>query len=178
MNFIEELIAEWYEYKGYFVRRNVRVGKRVRGGHDGELDIVAFNPITKHLIHIEPSADTDSWEQRERRYRKKFDLGKTHIPKLFEGFKIPKVIEQHAVFMWGSKTQEKLGGGHVHLLIDYFKEIKRELSNKRTSQEIVPENLPLIRTLHLYIDNMKKIDDPCITPLSKPGKRKTTSKLE
>ena len=26
MNFLEELVAEWYEYQGYFVRRNVLVG--------------------------------------------------------------------------------------------------------------------------------------------------------
>ena len=25
-NFLEQLVAEWYEYQGYFVRRNVMVG--------------------------------------------------------------------------------------------------------------------------------------------------------
>ena len=34
-NFLEELVAEWYEYKGYFVRRNVRVGPRAKGGYEG-----------------------------------------------------------------------------------------------------------------------------------------------
>ncbi|MDB5072672.1 MAG: hypothetical protein JWM87_3783 [Candidatus Eremiobacteraeota bacterium] len=43
-NFLEQLVAEWYEYRGYFVRRNVLVGRRSQGGQDGELDIVAFNP--------------------------------------------------------------------------------------------------------------------------------------
>ena len=27
-NFLEQLVTEWYEYRGYFVRRNVPVGKR------------------------------------------------------------------------------------------------------------------------------------------------------
>jgi hypothetical protein len=34
---LEQLVAEWYEFQGYFVRRNVRVGRRLKGGHDGEL---------------------------------------------------------------------------------------------------------------------------------------------
>src|SRR5690349_2182454 len=43
-NFLEQLVAEWYEFQGYFVRRNVRVGPRAGGGHAGELDVVAFHP--------------------------------------------------------------------------------------------------------------------------------------
>ncbi len=37
MNFIESLIAEWLAYNGYFVRRNVKVGRRPEGGWEGEL---------------------------------------------------------------------------------------------------------------------------------------------
>ena len=59
-NFLEQLVAEWYEYKGYFVRRNVLVGRRSRGGYECELDVVAFNPEEKHLVHIEPSVDQRS----------------------------------------------------------------------------------------------------------------------
>lgn len=32
MNYLESLVAEWLEYRGYFVRRNVKVGKRQKGG--------------------------------------------------------------------------------------------------------------------------------------------------
>ena len=35
-NYLEELVAEWYEFKGYFVRRSIRVGRRDAGGHAGE----------------------------------------------------------------------------------------------------------------------------------------------
>lgn len=54
-NYLEQLVAEWYEYQGYFVRRNILVGKRDKGGHECELDVVAFNPETQHLVHVEPS---------------------------------------------------------------------------------------------------------------------------
>lgn len=29
---LEQLVAEWLEYKGFFVRTNVKVGKRPPGG--------------------------------------------------------------------------------------------------------------------------------------------------
>lgn len=69
-NYLEELTREWYEYQGYFVRQNVNVGKRPQGGYECELDIVAFHPVTKHLIHVEPSMDAASWAIREKRYKR------------------------------------------------------------------------------------------------------------
>ena len=39
-NHLEQLIAEWYEFQGYFVRRNVLVGKRSKGGYECELDVI------------------------------------------------------------------------------------------------------------------------------------------
>lgn len=170
MNFLEQLISEWYEYKGYFVRQNVKVGPRKNGGYDGELDIVAFNPITKHLVHIEPSADTDSWAKRELRYKKKFDLGKKHIPALFKGIELPKNMEQQAVFLWGSKVHTKIGGGDVLLVVDYFKKMNEELAKTKTNNRIVPENLSLIRVLHLFIDNLDKIKGDTVSPKAKTKK--------
>jgi hypothetical protein len=43
-NYLEQLLAEWYEFQGYFIRQNVWVGKRPQGGYECELDIVAFHP--------------------------------------------------------------------------------------------------------------------------------------
>lgn len=78
-NFLEQLVAEWYEYQGYFVRRNVRVGKWTKGGYEGELDVVAFHPETKRLVHVESSMDADSWGKRKQRFTKKFEAGKKYI---------------------------------------------------------------------------------------------------
>ena len=69
-NYLEQLAAEWYEYQGYIIRRNVLVGKREKGGYEGELDIVAFHPKKKHLLHIEPTHDAHSWAKREERFKK------------------------------------------------------------------------------------------------------------
>ena len=61
-NFLEQLVAEWYEFRGYFVRRNINVGPRARGS-ESELDVVAFHPTKRHLVHIEPSMDAHSWKR-------------------------------------------------------------------------------------------------------------------
>ena len=84
-NFLEQLVAEWYEFRGFYVRRNVKVGKRSKGGHEGELDVVAFHPVERRLVHVETSMDAENWEKRETKFSRKFKAGKTYIPSLFAG---------------------------------------------------------------------------------------------
>jgi len=55
MSHLEALIAEYYDWKGYLVKRNIKVGRLKHGGWEMELDVVAYDPNTKHLIHLEPS---------------------------------------------------------------------------------------------------------------------------
>ncbi len=65
MNFLESLVAEWYEYTGYFVRTNPRVRKLPGGGWGVELDVLAFSPADGRLLHIEVSGDPGSWQNRK-----------------------------------------------------------------------------------------------------------------
>lgn len=149
-NHLERLAAEWYEYQGYFVRRNVLVGPRLRGGYEGELDVVAFSPEKKHLVHIEASLDADSWATREYRFKKKFSAGRKYIPKIFKGLKIPKDIEQIALLVFASKqNHQEIAGGKLVLASEFLNEIMEHLSQKKIAQSAVPENLALIRTLQL-----------------------------
>ena len=76
MNHLEELVSEWLGYRGYFVRRNVLVGKRAKGGYECELDVVAFHPGLRRLVHVEPSLDAHSWKKRAARFAKKFAAGR------------------------------------------------------------------------------------------------------
>lgn len=156
MNFLERLIAEWYQYKGYFVKQNVRVGKRLQGGYAGEIDVVAFHPITKHLIHLEVSSDTISWSERESKFEKKFRITKEHIPLIFEGFEI-ELIEQCIVLLYGSKSKTELSGVRIILISEIMQEIYDEFKNKKLLNGIVPENLALIRTLHVFVSTMPKL---------------------
>src|SRR4030095_2495836 len=157
-NFLEQLVGEWYEYRGYFVRRNVPVGRRSRGGYEVELDVVAFNPATRHLAHIEPSLDAESWETRERRFRRKFDAGRQFIPGLFPGFDVPEDIDQIAILIFASKANHPtLGGGQVLLVSDLMREILEELSDKKISENSIPEHHALLRTLQLVVEYRKKV---------------------
>lgn len=146
-NYLEQLIAEWYEYKGFFVRRNVLVGKRPNGGFECELDVVAFHPHEKRLVHIEPSMDASSWEEREKRYKKKFDAGRKHIPQLFRGLELPEDIEQIAVLVFASKTNHKtLGGGTLMLINEVLADIFADLKDRTIANDAVPEHLMVLRS--------------------------------
>jgi hypothetical protein len=159
-NFLEQLVAEWYEYRGYFVRRNVPVGGRTRGGYECELDIIAFDPVRQHLVHIEPSMDAESWEKRERSFRKKFDAGLKYIPDLFPGSDLPQQIEQIAIFALASRTNHPtLAGRQVLQVSDLMREIMEDLSDKKIASIPVPEHHPILRTLQFVVQYRKKVFD-------------------
>lgn len=42
-NHLEALVAEWYEVRGYFVRRNVRVGRRFSAARTRSAAIRSFS---------------------------------------------------------------------------------------------------------------------------------------
>jgi len=169
MNFLEELVAEWYEYQGYFVKRNIKVGKRAKGGYECELDVVAFHPEKKSLVHIEPSNDAHSWEKRVQRFRKKFDAGKKYIPHLFKGLDIPKNIEQIAIF-GTAKTipQNTIGGGRILLASKLLDEIFTELAPLKLMSKAIPEQWPLLRAFQFVTEYRESV----IQALTKKPKRK------
>jgi len=159
VNFLEQLVAEWYEYQGYFIRRNVRVGKRPKGGYECELDVVAFHPDTKHLVHVEPSTDAASWEERQRRYRKKFEAGRKHIPGMFpESLSGSAVPEQIALLVLTSKHQERLlAGGRVVHVSAFLERIITHFASFSMLTAQVPERFPILRTLQFVAEYRKQL---------------------
>jgi hypothetical protein len=165
-NYLEQLVSEWYEYKGYFVRRNIQVEKRQKGGHESELDVVAFHPVDKKLAHIEPSMDSFSWAERELRYKRKFELGEKYIPKIFEGMDLPKtddgklIIEKVVLLEFASKqNHELIGGGKILLVYELLREIFIEFlpKDKSISTNAVPEHMPTLRTLQFLSSHKEEI---------------------
>ncbi|MFG0313192.1 MAG: hypothetical protein ACF8LL_03275, partial [Phycisphaerales bacterium] len=154
VNFLEELVAEWYEFRGYFVRQNVLVGKRSAGGYECELDVVAFHPESKRLVHVEASMDALSWSKRETRYQKKFDAGKRYIPELFQGLDVPEKIEQIALIGYGSKkNRTRIAGAEIWLFEDYLRDILGELRDRKLASHAVPEDKPLLRMLQYVVEH-------------------------
>ena len=158
MNHLEQLVAEWYEYNGYFVRRNVYVGKRAKGGYECELDVIAFHPENAHLVHVEPSMDAHTWVKREERYKKKFSAGKKYIPQIFTGLAIPDHIEQIALLGFASnKNVKELAGGKIVTVADLYLDITNGLRGKKISQNAVPEQFSLLRTIQYCVDNETRL---------------------
>lgn len=146
-NHLEQLIAEWYEYQGYYVKRNVLVGKRINGGYECELDVIAFHPTKKHLIHLEPSLDANSWAVREKRFDKKFVAGKKYIKEQFKGLDLPDKVDQYAVFLYASaENHPRVGGGDVMLVGEIMGSIFAELNGKRLESSAIPEHLTILRS--------------------------------
>lgn len=155
-NFLEQLAAEWYEYRGFFVRRNVKVGKLTKGGHAGELDVVAFHPVEKRLVHVETSMASMKWTERETEFSRKFKAGKTYIPALFAGLEPLPEIEYVALIGIGSdKKHATVGGGKVQPVCDLLREIREKIPHEFSSQA-VPEQYMILRTLQFAAECWKK----------------------
>lgn len=147
-NHLEDLVAEWYQLQGFFVRRNVQVGKRSNGGYECELDIVAFQPAKRLLVHVEPSLDSFSWQKREERYSRKFAAGRKYIPDLFPGVDLPSRPEQIALLVYGSRgNRTSLGGGKIVFIKDFMADILDVVRKRRVESAAIPEEYALLRTL-------------------------------
>jgi len=70
LSHLEALIAEYLDWQGYLVKKNIKVGRLNHGGWEMEVDIVGYNPKSGSLVHYEPSIDALTWEKREARYKK------------------------------------------------------------------------------------------------------------
>ena len=153
MNFLEQLAAEWFEYSGYFVRTNVKARKRSAGGWDSELDILAYRPSSKLLLHIETSGDSESWAQRKKRFvSKKFVFSKTE----YEGILSSAIdqIRKIAIVGWSRNPQAELNWGddiEVLTVPNFLAEIINTLQGRDFMSEAVPEGYPILRTIQMIL---------------------------
>lgn len=151
MTHLEQLIYEYYDWLGYLVKHNIKVGRLKHGGWEMELDIVAYNPSTNHLLHIEPSIDGNSWEKREQSFKKKFNAGKKYIlGNIFKWLKKNTKIEQIAVLVSHPANRNKIGGGRIISVDELAKDIQAKITEKGIMAEnAIPEQYPLLRTIQL-----------------------------
>lgn len=148
-NHLEDLVAEWLEYNGYFVRKSVLVGRRANGGYDGELDVVGFHPNRNHLIHIECSLDALTWEKREARFTRKLEQGRKYVPELFYGLHSDAELDQIVLLQFGGGQKSEIGGGKLIWVCDLVSDIMDRLSLLSPDKSAVPSTYPLLRTMQL-----------------------------
>lgn len=131
MSHLESLIAEYLEWQGYLVKRNLKVGKRDRGGYEMELDIVGLNPKTQTIVHYEPSLDALTWDKRELRYKKKFRFGKKYMfTEVFDWLPKSTHIEQIAVFYNHPAGRDKIAGATIMSIDELMAEIRSRVCEK------------------------------------------------
>jgi hypothetical protein len=154
MNFLEQLAAEWYEYSGYFVRTNVRARKRSKGGWDMELDVLAYQPSTNALLHIEASGDADSWAERKSRFlRKKFVLTRMEYEEIL-GAPITE-ISRIALVGWAKEPKYDLAWGEdieVLTIPMFLEQISNQLRDQSFMSNSVPEGYPILRTIQMVLN--------------------------
>jgi len=168
VNFLEQLVAEWYQYKGYLVRTNVRFGRnaRGRGGHVGEMDVIAFDPKEKGFIHIETSTDADTWSKRKRKFEKKFSDARRYYMEEFSFKEMGMKPKQIAIVgfnlnprqeytLWKSSAPGQSQWGDIEIDVihipRFFKQINAELKNRNPQNEAVPETYPLLRAIQYSV---------------------------
>ncbi len=156
MNHLEKLIRQYYEWQGYIVRGNVKVGKLEHGGWAGELDIVAYHPQTKRLLHIEPSLDAHTWAKREERFKKKFANGRRHICwDVFPWLDKKTPIEKIAIM--NTSGTGKLAGGRVETVDEFMQEVKTAIAKLgKMVGNAIPEEYDLLRTIQMAICGYRK----------------------
>jgi hypothetical protein len=148
MNLLESLAAEWYGYRGYFVRSNVRTGKLAHGGYASELDVLAYSPTNGELVHIETSSDASDWSKRKERMERKFNLRHSTYEKIFnvEVGKVKKIAI--CGFSYESKGL-RWGDIEVKSVREFVREIWEYLSGIDLMRQAVPESYPLLRVIHM-----------------------------
>jgi len=151
MSHLEDVIAEFYDWQGYLIKRNVKVGRRSRGGWEMELDVIAYDPHSQHLVHIEPSLDAHSWATRERRFRKKFAAGKKYIfSEVYTWLDKKTPIDQVAILISHPKNRDRLAGGRMQSVDEFFAEVRSKIGELGVvSKNAIPEIYPLLRTIQL-----------------------------
>jgi hypothetical protein len=153
MSHLEDLIAEYYDWSGYLVKRNLKVGRLKHGGWEMELDVIAFHPKTKHLVHIEPSIDANSWSTRESRFKKKFESGEKYMFDTVFPWLSPKTkVERIAVLVSHPKGRDELCGAKILSIDELMAQIAEKVRGCGImGKNAVPELYPLLRTIQLTV---------------------------
>lgn len=152
MNHLEQLVAEWLQYNGYFVRVSVQVGKRNKGGFAGELDVIGVDLAHGHTLHVECSLDALKDADRQKRFAGKFERGRRFYRDAFPGIDLPGELEQIAVLQFASGKVREMGGARLVTVREFIQEVFAGLKGTKPASAAVPSNLPLLRTLQLAED--------------------------
>ena len=165
MSHLEDLIAEYYDWKGYLVKRNIKVGRLSHGGWEMELDIIGYHPQKQHLVHLEPSIDAHSWVTREARFEKKFRAGRKYIPtEIFTWLPPETSIDQIAVLVSHPKGRDELAGATLISVDEFVSRVRADVESCGVlSKGAIAEQYPLLRTIQLSTNGYYRVVRPDVS---------------
>ncbi len=157
-NFLEELVAEWYEYNGHFVRRNVWYGNGPKGGRKGDMDVLAFNPKRKVFVHVEADGSSDKLSIVLKRLGNKFGTATSHYAQFVRGFKVEKaaVVTAVAAIKKNCKLPKNMNAVTIMTCSELTVKIIKVLKGKNPNNAVIPESWPLLRAIQLAIWTAKR----------------------
>ena len=146
MNFLEQLAAEWYEFNGYFVRTNVRLEKREKGGYTGEIDVVAYDPKDRTMIHVETSTAAGKKSTIAKRMQRQFSVASEQYNSLFN-FK-PEKLKKIAIVGTARAATVNIGGDiKVYSIPQFIKMVSESMTKHPIIGEAIPEGYPILRAM-------------------------------
>ena len=102
--------------------------------------------------------DSHTWDKREKRFRKKFEAGRKHIRKIFDGFETRPQIEQVALLVYASKdSHQSLGGAPIMLMPELLAQI---INRVRQHELNVPEHFTFLRTIQFIAKYPEQLHAP------------------
>ncbi len=154
MAHLEDLLVEYYDWRGYVVKRNIKVGRLPHGGWSMELDVLAHHPHSGHLVHLEPSLDAHTWERREARFSKKFAAARKYIfTEVFTWLDNDTPIDQVAMLVSHPKNRDTLAGARIQSVDEFMAEVCSTIrAEGKVSKRAIPEQYPRLRTLQLALN--------------------------
>ena len=115
------------------------------------MDVAAFHPATRELVHLETLMDADQWEERKKRFSRKFGDAKAHLNEIFS-FDIQRIQQIAIVGFAAAGKKGLLGEGiEVKTVPEFVAQISRFLQTKHPLKDAIPENLPLLRAMQFAL---------------------------
>ena len=156
LNFLEQIVAEWFNLKGYFVKTNLRFGRiRRGGGYKGEMDVIAFHPQTRELVHVEVSTSAAKWENICKTIRRKFESAEQHYDEMFQ---FPRHSTRRIAiggfgYVAPAWVKERLGESGVTLesVPEFFRKVTANIQDRPVAKSAIPETLPLLRAIQFVL---------------------------
>lgn len=144
-NHLEELAKEYYEYKGYFVKTNIKFNRLKGGGYGGEADVLAYNPKEKDLIHIECNASAPSDGQIKNDAERKFPRDLDYEKVL--NIEIRTIDRVFIVGQTGVSKQDLMPAEVINMTMkEFITKVDNEIEGDYMTKAI-PETYPLLRTI-------------------------------